>query len=49
MRTYVCETCGTVVEALGSQAWHRCQGRLRELRPVDPEPAAPVTQGSLFT
>jgi len=50
VRTYVCATCGAVVEALGSQAWHRCQGRIRELRPVEPV-AVPVMsppEGRLF-
>lgn len=48
MTTFVCKTCGQVVEAVASQAWHRCQGKRRELRPVE-RPPGPETaaQGPL--
>jgi len=42
VRTFECPECGALVEALASDAWHRCAGRFRALRPVAPAAAAPV-------
>lgn len=53
MTVFGCPQCGMTVETLGVQAWHRCAGRIRELRPVqttppEPQPAPETVQGRLF-